>query len=297
MSSMMSPMEAVWLFRSSRALSLRRKPSSLIALRTRLAVSGVTPGSSLTTRETVSRRLRRGSPRPHGGTATAAPHYAHPGQAASPWTAGPGISASNAGRLARLARYAVRPVAGTAIKIADHAAFPCSSRRTAGTLGWPPACTGVMLPVYRNCPGGGSPHRQVCYKTGLRGEYDIVFLQEYGFRRDSHRCDVLAFSKSPLCAVSVIDCCFLRAAGIRLPGPERARARGACRAASPGMLVCALMTTSDATAARPGTGDDEERHRLTALEGLAALSLDGCPRWPTGPRPSSSSWWRRARPA
>ncbi len=34
------------------------------------------------------------------------------------------------------------------------------------------------------------------------------------------------------------------------------------------------MTTSDATAARPATGDDEERHRLTALEGLAALSLD-----------------------
>ena len=34
------------------------------------------------------------------------------------------------------------------------------------------------------------------------------------------------------------------------------------------------MTTSDATAARPATGDDEERHRLTGLEGLAALSLD-----------------------
>ena len=34
------------------------------------------------------------------------------------------------------------------------------------------------------------------------------------------------------------------------------------------------MTTSDATAARPATGDDDERHRLTALEGLAALSLD-----------------------
>ena len=34
------------------------------------------------------------------------------------------------------------------------------------------------------------------------------------------------------------------------------------------------MTTSDATAARPATGDDEEKHRLTALEGLAALSLD-----------------------
>ncbi len=34
------------------------------------------------------------------------------------------------------------------------------------------------------------------------------------------------------------------------------------------------MTTSDSTTARPATGDDEERHRLTALEGLAALSLD-----------------------
>jgi len=34
------------------------------------------------------------------------------------------------------------------------------------------------------------------------------------------------------------------------------------------------MTTSDVTAARPATGDGEERHRLTALEGLAALSLD-----------------------
>ena len=34
------------------------------------------------------------------------------------------------------------------------------------------------------------------------------------------------------------------------------------------------MTTSDATAARPARTDDDERHRLTALEGLAALSLD-----------------------
>jgi amino acid transporter len=34
------------------------------------------------------------------------------------------------------------------------------------------------------------------------------------------------------------------------------------------------MTTSDTTAARPAAGDDDERHRLTALEGLAALSLD-----------------------
>jgi hypothetical protein len=32
--------------------------------------------------------------------------------------------------------------------------------------------------------------------------------------------------------------------------------------------------TSNATAARPAPGDDDERHRLTALEGLAALSLD-----------------------
>ena len=34
------------------------------------------------------------------------------------------------------------------------------------------------------------------------------------------------------------------------------------------------MTTSDATAARQARTDDDERHRLTALEGLAALSLD-----------------------
>ena len=34
------------------------------------------------------------------------------------------------------------------------------------------------------------------------------------------------------------------------------------------------MTTSDATAARSAQSDDDERHRLTALEGLAALSLD-----------------------
>ncbi len=34
------------------------------------------------------------------------------------------------------------------------------------------------------------------------------------------------------------------------------------------------MTTSDATAARSARSDDDERHRLTALEGLAALSLD-----------------------
>jgi amino acid transporter len=32
--------------------------------------------------------------------------------------------------------------------------------------------------------------------------------------------------------------------------------------------------TSNAAAARPAPGDDDERHRLTALEGLAALSLD-----------------------
>ena len=34
------------------------------------------------------------------------------------------------------------------------------------------------------------------------------------------------------------------------------------------------VMTSDATAALPATDDEEERHRLTALEGLAALSLD-----------------------
>ena len=34
------------------------------------------------------------------------------------------------------------------------------------------------------------------------------------------------------------------------------------------------LMTSNATAARPANDDDEERHRLTALEGLAALSLD-----------------------
>jgi amino acid transporter len=34
------------------------------------------------------------------------------------------------------------------------------------------------------------------------------------------------------------------------------------------------LMTSKATAARPASDDDEERHRLTALEGLAALSLD-----------------------
>jgi amino acid transporter len=34
------------------------------------------------------------------------------------------------------------------------------------------------------------------------------------------------------------------------------------------------LMTSSATAARPANEDDEERHRLTALEGLAALSLD-----------------------
>jgi amino acid transporter len=34
------------------------------------------------------------------------------------------------------------------------------------------------------------------------------------------------------------------------------------------------LMTSNTTAARPANEDDEERHRLTALEGLAALSLD-----------------------
>jgi hypothetical protein len=41
------------------------------------------------------------------------------------------------------------------------------------------------------------------------------------------------------------------------------------------MLVCTLVTSSD-TAQTPDTGepDEEERHRLTTLSGLAALSLD-----------------------
>ncbi len=41
------------------------------------------------------------------------------------------------------------------------------------------------------------------------------------------------------------------------------------------MLVCTLVTSSD-TAQAPDTGepDEEERHRLTTLSGLAALSLD-----------------------
>ena len=41
-----------------RALSLRRNPSVSIASRTRCSVSGVTPGSPLTTRETVFRLTR-----------------------------------------------------------------------------------------------------------------------------------------------------------------------------------------------------------------------------------------------
>ncbi len=48
-------MLAVRPLRSTRALSLRRKPSASMASWTRRSVSGVTPGSPLTTRETVFR--------------------------------------------------------------------------------------------------------------------------------------------------------------------------------------------------------------------------------------------------
>lgn len=46
-------MLAVRPLRSTRALSLRRKPRASIASWTRRSVSGVTPGSPFTTRETV----------------------------------------------------------------------------------------------------------------------------------------------------------------------------------------------------------------------------------------------------
>src|SRR5258708_33840330 len=42
----------------------------------------------------------------------------------------------------------------------------------------------------------------------------------------------------------------------------------------PDMLGCGYMAMRDATAAHSAAADPEERHRLTALEGLAALSLD-----------------------
>ena len=48
-------MLAVRPLRSTRALSLRRKPSASMASWTRRSVSGVTPGSPLTTRDTVLR--------------------------------------------------------------------------------------------------------------------------------------------------------------------------------------------------------------------------------------------------
>lgn len=46
---------AVRPLRSTRALSLRRNPSASMASWTRFSVSGVTPGSPLTTRDTVFR--------------------------------------------------------------------------------------------------------------------------------------------------------------------------------------------------------------------------------------------------
>lgn len=46
-------MEAVRPLRSTRALSLRRNPRASMASMTRRSVSGVTPASPLTTRETV----------------------------------------------------------------------------------------------------------------------------------------------------------------------------------------------------------------------------------------------------
>ena len=49
----MKPSVAVRPVRSSRADSFRRKPRSSIAPSTRLVVSGVTPGSLFTTRDTV----------------------------------------------------------------------------------------------------------------------------------------------------------------------------------------------------------------------------------------------------
>src|ERR1700733_1484309 len=51
--SAMKPSVAVRPVRSSRADSFRRKPRASIAPSTRLVVSGVTPGSRFTTRDTV----------------------------------------------------------------------------------------------------------------------------------------------------------------------------------------------------------------------------------------------------
>ena len=208
MSSMISPIEAVCPFRSSRALSLRRKPRSLIALRTRLAVSGVTPGSSLTTRDTVlsatparvATSFMVGRPRPFRRTGPPGP-LGPAAPLAPSGTCGPrepAAGAAQARRLTWLARYAMRPVKGTPVKIADHGCFPCSSRRVrerwAGRLllrrNTPclprdpcrrvrqfPRGRGVRCRAFRRaCPGRGSPQRQVCYKRGGTANTTLSFL-------------------------------------------------------------------------------------------------------------------------
>ena len=215
MSSMISPIEAVCPFRSSRALSLRRKPSSLIALRTRPAVSGVTPGSSLTTRDTVlsatparvATSFMVGRPRPFRGTGPPGPlgtpaPLAPPGPACPagpvrppPEPPRPGGSPSWPGM--RCARSRGR-LSRSLIMAASHVPLVA-----AGTLGWPPACSGVTRPACRAipaagaavptrpgvrchafrrvCPGRGSPQRQVCYKRGFTANTTLSFSAEIWF--------------------------------------------------------------------------------------------------------------------
>src|SRR5581483_436589 len=116
---MTRPMPAVRPVRSCRALSLRRNPSSSMACCTSAAVPGSTPGSPLTTRETVLRptparaatsfmvgrgactgepsAARRPRPGPLAGDGELAPGYI-----AAPSVNGPGRPPPRAGRRGRV---------------------------------------------------------------------------------------------------------------------------------------------------------------------------------------------------
>src|SRR5215467_6448061 len=66
-----------------------------------------------------------------------------------------------------------------------------------------------------------------------------------------------------------------RVSGQPARSPPASPAMGAARQSGPAVLVLALVATHGATsAAGSSLPDDEDRHRLTTLSGLAALSLD-----------------------
>ena len=160
-----APMVAVRPLRSTGRCRCGGNRAPSIASWTRRPVSGVTPGSPLTTRETVLRPTparvatsfmvgrprpfrRTGPPGPLGPPAPLAPS-GPPGPVSPP----PGGRARPGGSPGWLGMPCARSRGRLSRTITDHGCFPCSSRRTAGTLGWPPACSGVIpLPAARSVP-------------------------------------------------------------------------------------------------------------------------------------------------